>query len=157
MSYVNFYTIVGGCGLILWAVAVYYIVWVMQYQNAATPYPPTGTSSLCPDNWTLDEMKWCIIPPSPTYAKENANSNLGTVHGDKTYATLLASVPGVHRRTTTTKPETGAKFETAGIKPTHFEHGEVSINFTAADLCAKKAWATKFGVSWDGVTNSTAC
>lgn len=159
MDYLNFYTIFGLGFVFLFFAAMYYIVWVMQYQNAATPFPAVGASAPCPDGWELDAAGWCKVPPSRVTAatvSRSVSPNVGTIHtDDPTYAKFVGSVPGAHKAAVpATVPPT---YTTANITPDDFSKGLVSIDFTKADICAKKKWAVLYGVMWDGVSNYNAC
>lgn len=157
MDYLNFYTITGIGFLFLFAAALYYIVWVMQYQNAATPFPATGAA--CPDGWMLDDAKWCVIPGvNPSSGTAAATTNVGTIHtDDATYTKLMTSVPGIHKAIITSPPTVPPNYTAANITPADFRNGLVSIDFTKADICSRKKWAVLYGITWDGVSNYTAC
>ena len=158
MDYLNFYTITGVGFLFLFSAAIYYIVWVMQYQNDATPFPAVGSGAPCPDGWTLDDAFWCVVPGIPQSGKPAIALNVGTIHtDDTTYAKFMASVPGFHKAIVTTPPTVPLTFTAANITPDNFRKGLVSIDFTKADICTKKKWATLYGITWDGVSNYTGC
>lgn len=148
MDYFNFYTMVSLVMIILFSLSMVYFAWIMQFQNAGTPFPPTGVASDCPDGWTLDSKKWCKIP-------KVGGQNVGLIHTDDPKYTKFAKlVPGVHKLDTTSAvPDTYS----STVTPVDYKTGLVSIDFTDANMCAKKNWANLYKINWDGVSNYTKC
>lgn len=141
-DYFNFYSIVVLTAIIAFSMFMVYFSWIMQYQDAGTTFPPTGATIDRPDDWTTDDQGWGVIP------KINGQ-NTGLLHtDDPTYKKLVSSVPAVHAISDTTPP-------VYSDKPTQvqFKNGQVSIDFSKMDICARNKWAVLYKIKWDGVSN----
>lgn len=176
-GWINFYSVSFVIALVFLVGVMYYVYGLMEYQNAAMPWPPTTAS--CPDGWRLDAAGWCQIPaveacprapataagtettgmwytvgslPSAwTNTRHVCAANTGSIHSTNTqaaYTALTGLVPAVHMEDSA-KPGT---FTNVGITPTHFRDGKVAIDFREASLEARRKFCDTYGILWDGVT-----
>jgi len=135
-----YYTIVLSVAVIVLIILLTYVGILMQKkQGSSQPFPPIKNT--CPDKWTSkikkdedgDDTVLCEIPgPNGT----NIGTMLDNINSDNTpgYAVSDAETPAT----------------------IDFNHDGWSAQGTNAD-CARKNWANKFGVVWDGITNYNMC
>jgi hypothetical protein len=129
----NFYTIVLIIAVIALIGILTYIGIIMSYGEGTVAYPPH--SNTCPDYWevTQDEEIKCKIPL-------DGEKNTGHIYDNGGLdAQFTEATPGI-------------------------TEGNGSINFAdeewkavGSELCAKKDWANKFGIIWDGISNYNDC
>ena len=104
-----------------------------KYSTVQQVYPPVANN--CPDFWTVKNDESCGLP---SYTAKNY------VNGDNL-----------------TENNTGG----SGIYTPGYSTSAKSINFSDPNwgslgktaLCAKKDWANKNEISWDGVSNYNSC
>lgn len=168
----NFYSVFAVVVLVLFAVFMYSVYRMMEYQNAATPWPPATSS--CPDGWTLDSAGWCLIPKAGTKCTTTPSAtggawqttgsqpsawapnqlvcsvNVGTLHATgSTYKELIAIVPAVHKSDSTAS----GGFTGLDITPADFRAGLVSIDFRTAAMELRRKFCEEYGIFWDGITS----
>jgi hypothetical protein len=156
MDYFNFYTITLLIAIISLSLILVYFAWIMQYQDAGTPYPPVSAAEPCPDRWQLSEDKTkCLIPAA-------TGINVGTIHtDDSTYSSQARYLPGAIFGTYTSG--SSPTFVPVDMKnpPTtaaaDFRAGNMYVDMGKVDICDRKKWANTFSVIWDGVSNYTKC
>lgn len=90
-------------------------------------FPPTQNT--CPDGWTFNDIGMCQMPTTGN------NGNITAVNA--TSNSNLVKTNGVW-----------------GIMP---ESTDWVSKTGKTAVCAKKAWANKYGVTWDGVSNYNSC
>ena len=110
-----------------------------KYSTFDKAYPPMANT--CPDYWVADPNGNCTVPAT------SASPNVGIVYS------------GNSINLTTDKTDTG-KFYTPGYAS---DKGTINFNDSLwgsmgkTNLCAKKDWATKNNIVWDGVSNYNSC
>lgn len=156
MDYFNYYSIVSLTAILVLSLFLAYIVWIMKYQNAGTPYPPTA-STKCPDGWTINGTT-CIIPSKT----DTTNTNQGVIHAD--YAYFIKLLPGAmfSKLDTTTTPPTLTPVTVDGnkkpvITDADMAAGKIGVDMSKLDICVRKKWANEVKVNWDGVSNYNQC
>ena len=98
--------------------------------NVDTTYPPYVNT--CPNYWMADASGNCVIP--------------------KETGTTGSKVPAINVPTDPNRPY----MKTYGLDPS-----DTVVNFNdkgwatagKSATCAKKAWATNYGILWDGISN----
>jgi hypothetical protein len=109
-----------------------------KYSTFDKAYPPIANT--CPDYWSVDsDTGYCTIPT------DSSKPNVGTVYSGSAI-------------TLTSEKADKSKIYTPG-------YGSGVINFNDSlwgsigktTLCAKKNWATKNNIAWDGVSNYNSC
>jgi hypothetical protein len=107
-----------------------------------TIYPPTSLP--CPDYWAQNTDSngntVCVIPPYIAPGSSSPiPSNTGKIYNSNGVNTLtLTSTPG---NTGNAINFTDSMWSTSG----------------KSDVCAKKQWANKYLIQWDGVSNFSNC
>ena len=116
-----------------------------HYSTDNVAFPPVANT--CPDTWSVDASGNCKIPGYST-------TNRGTIYktGGNSGLVLKATASG---KTFDSATDTPGYDSTAG-----------TINFTdsaswgyssKSPICNKSAWAKKYSISWDGVSNVIGC
>jgi hypothetical protein len=90
-------------------------------------FPPTQNT--CPDGWTFSNKGLCQKPNTGNVGSITA-ANIKSVN-------MLTNTNGIY-----------------GLNPESVDW--VSKTGKTA-VCAKKSWADKYGVTWDGVSNYNSC
>jgi len=135
-----FYTIVLAVAVIVLIILLTYVGILMQNkQGSAQPFPPIKNT--CPDKWTSttkqvdgDDVILCEVPKD---GGANKGSLTETSLDDNAPAGYVKSVNG-------------------GPSTIDFNHDGWTAQGMNVD-CAKKAWANKSGIVWDGITNYNMC
>jgi hypothetical protein len=110
-----------------------------KYSTFDKAYPPMANT--CPDYWVADPNGNCTVPATPS------SPNVGIVYS------------GNSINLSTDKTDTG-KIYTPGYAS---DKGTINFNDSLwgsmgkTTLCAKKDWATKNNIVWDGVSNYNSC
>ena len=92
-----------------------------------TVFPPTQNT--CPDGWTFNSNNMCQMPIS---------GNIGNI-------------------TMANASSTSNLVKTKGIWGIMPESTDWVSKTGKTAVCAKQAWANKYGVTWDGVSNYNSC
>jgi hypothetical protein len=123
-----FHIAVLGVSSIILLIVLIYIGISLYNAKKNTVFPPTQNT--CPDGWMFNSRGMCQMP---------ASGNVGaiTTSGDTTATSNLIKSNGVW-----------------GIMP---ESTDWVSKTGKTAICAKHAWANKYGVTWDGVSNYNSC
>ncbi len=142
----SFYLIVLAVATIILILLLAFLGWNMSNAKKGEKYPTITTS--CPDNWTLStttaDNKVQIVCTRPASGKYNFGGT-GTPNDLTTYMTTISSVGynGVADATKNSLIFT----DDAWSKDTD----------TPNPVCAKKKWASKYGIKWDSIENANYC
>lgn len=90
-------------------------------------FPPTQNT--CPDGWTFNSGGMCQMPTS---------GNVGSI-------------------TTVNATSNSNLIKTNGVWGIMPESVDWVAKTGKTAVCAKQAWANKYGVTWDGVSNYNSC
>lgn len=158
MDYLNFYSIVVFVAAIGFILCIAYFAWVMQYQDAGTPFPPESAAAKCPDDWeSVPQTSRCRIPGVGA-------TNAGSIHtDDPKYAWFLQLLAGAQLGTYLSATAGGERVWVPVTTPltaaatADLRAGSMYVDFAEMDMCARKKWASAFGVLWDGVSNHNKC
>ena len=132
-----------------------FIAFTMKLGNNKAIWPPF--SEPCPIFWNISgelidiSNAVCIVP---FYTGINTGSIYSTgnafvagnnyVAGNNFIPTTFTSTPGYKRTETNIN--------------NYINFNDIGWNSTGvSSICAKKNWANKYGISWDGVTNFNGC
>lgn len=138
----SFYLIVLSVATLILIILLAFLGWTMSNAKKGTKFPLIATS--CPDNWTLDSstkdssgksIKLCTRP-------ETNQNNYGS-DSLTTYMETSTSVGYTSANTTNKLNFTDSVWS-----------NDVKI---PNPTCLKKAWAEKYSISWDSVTNANFC
>lgn len=148
---------------------------LMKKENKSAPFPPVSTE--CPDGWTTNG-KMCIPDASnkgvftgattTNFIKDYLNSeNKRTSKDFKKYTPGYAFCNTNHKDATDTKcndildstkkQECLRCLSTDGKTDGVLMTDELWAAGGKSARCAKKAWANRFGFTWDGVSNYNSC
>lgn len=127
----SFYLIVLAIATVILILVLTFVGIMMKKQNGVMVYPPLANT--CPDGWRVDGS-FCMVPSSGNLGI-NPSTNAPYSQND-----ILNSNPAA-------KDGSNINFQnqtawTAGGK-------------TA--ICGQKAWANKYNIQWDGVSNYNSC
>jgi len=135
----GFYTvivIIAACFLMFCLIVVGII---MHRSVKIAPFPPV--QSPCPDNWIVSGGN-CLI----------GNANVGTISTN--FSNFTQNTYGIYDSST----------GYSGSSILNPLNGTTTINFTDSNWaksgstkCGQKNWSNQFGISWDGVSNTTGC
>jgi hypothetical protein len=146
-----FYIIIPSVAIIFLIILLTIVGIAMRYQDKSTIYPPVAND--CPDFWTVaSNGKDCSIP-----AKGKKNTGKLYEPTDKEVNDSLKIKYSVTSDTTfpiytpATNGNTNLAASTINFKDDLWS----SQGYTS--VCAKKRWATTWGISWDGITNYNSC
>lgn len=111
-----------------------------KYSTADNVYPPKANT--CPDYWSVDNSGKCIIPDKDA-------KNRGYIYSG----------------TSTTINLTADDAETSKVYTPGYNSSSSNIDFNdpawstigKTTICAKKQWANKNNIIWDGVSNYNSC
>lgn len=109
-------------------------------------FPPTSLP--CPNYWQLNADGTCSIPvatPMP--------NNAGAVSSQYMDSYIPVNIGSWDRKTYNGKPLPGLDATGYSINFSHNGWGSSSYSAT----CAKRDWAKKAGIIWDGVSNYNGC
>ena len=91
----NFYTIVLFSAILISILVLVYIGWLMQKQHAGSTFPsgpPITKVSECPDDWTMQDNKYCIIPSQTIDVQEHIIPNTESLYDWKGYLIKYADL-----------------------------------------------------------------
>ena len=127
----NFYYIVLIIAVLVLIGILTYIGIIMSYGESTVAYPPHANT--CPDYWEVTEGEEgkCKIP-------DVDEKNTGTMYPNGVLDTTFEA-PGY----------------TTGAGSVDFAHEDWKA--VGSEICAKKDWANKFGIIWDGISNYNDC
>ena len=139
----TFYLIVLGAASLILILMLAFMGWTISNARKTTRYPAITTT--CPDNWNPvadvnDNKKVFCQRPEPN--KYNYGNNTLSA-----YMTVGKNVDvpkdklGVIAGDATKMDFNAGGWSTSNMDPT----------------CAKKAWAEKYNITWDSVTNASYC
>ncbi len=148
---------------------------LMKKENKSAPFPPVSTE--CPDGWTTNG-KMCIpnVDNKGVFTNEMTNdkfitdylnnANKNTSKNFKRYTPGYAFCKTNHTYATakcndiqdqTKKQECLRCLSTDGETDGVLMTDELWAAGGKSARCAKKAWANRFGFTWDGVSNYNSC
>lgn len=108
-----------------------------KQDQITTPSPSgAGMASMCPDYWEIDGDK-CKIPAS-------GGTNVGTIHennGQLSTEFTSNSSSIYDSNTIKTGESDWSNYMNKGLDP----------------VCAKKMWANRWNIYWDGISNANYC
>ena len=144
----NFYWIVLTLASLVLICLLSFIGCTMANQKKGTKYPTATTT--CPDNWIpvkdSDNKVYCQQPSGFNKGNDSLTSYIGK-SGNPGYTALKGD---------------GTKAGTNGSNG--FTGNNGLLNFNADEwgkdgnpVCAKRKWATDYGVKWDSVENANFC
>lgn len=124
----SFYFIILAIAVLILILVLAVIGWMMTKNVAVQKFP--GITTTCPDYWTISTDGKCV---RPNVGQRNRGSDkLDTDMADAT--------------------------KTPGGSATSFDSNDAGWSKSGDSICAKKKWATTYGVNWDTVVNSsTVC
>ena len=121
----SFYFIILAIAILILILMLSVIGWMMTKNVEVQQFP--GITTTCPDYWTIDSNGKCVRP-GPT-ERNYGSDELTTAISDST--------------------------KTPGGESNHFDSNAAEWSASADPICAKKKWATTYGVKWDTITNSS--
>jgi hypothetical protein len=125
----SFYFIILAIAVLILIMVLAVVGWMMTKNVAVQKFP--GITTTCPDYWTISPDGKCVRPDE---GRRNRGSALLT-------SAILAD-----------------KTKTPGGTATSFDSNDAGWSKSGDSICAKKKWATTYGVNWDTVVNSsTVC
>ena len=130
----SFYLIVMAIATVMLILILTFVGIMMKQQNAGIVFPPQANT--CPDGWAVDGS-YCTVP-------KDGSINIGSY----TQAQLLGYAPS---NTTNS---------TNGIIPANDINFQDPVAWASGGLttvCGQKAWANKYNIAWDGVSNYNSC
>jgi len=141
-----FYIIVTVIAILFLIILLTLIGIAMRHQDKNTVYPPIAND--CPDFWIVaSDGKGCRIPDD--YTKRNVGGLYVPVAN-----TLKISYSPADKFPTYTPGTNGG----TGVAASTIDFSNDAWSAQGqTTICAKKKWATNWGISWDGVTNYNSC
>jgi hypothetical protein len=178
-----FYTLV--VAVVLLIIMLTMIGITMSYKNSLQSFPPTDNK--CPDYWEIAPDGYCQYPGSGTATKainygndEFIDSNakkllhdtvtlnykdttggnlLAKVSNNSTYTSAINVADKTAAKTTIGDTGSGDGFLYLKLNNDDDRWQKIETNAYAglSTRCAKKKWAQKYGLHWDGITNYNGC
>jgi hypothetical protein len=130
--------------IIVLSIAVIFLILTLTFAGIAMNgkstaiYPPV--LSTCPDTWLLSttDQSSCIIPLS-------TGANTGNIYQNGVISAQM---------NTNTTPGFNSSTNSIQFSDPGWSAGLYAGN---SSVCAQKAWAYRFNVHWDGVSNYNSC
>lgn len=117
---------------------------LMQNLNPDVSFPPVINP--CPDNWAV-RGNTCVVPTGK-------GGNIGILK-DNTLNDLdfILKTPGISNTV-----QSPVFSDPTGQGPTYidFNNDGWKANGSIA-ICSQHAWSNQYGITWDGVSNTTSC
>jgi hypothetical protein len=133
-----FYIIVLSIAIVFLILTLTFVGIMMQYQDKSTVFPPISNN--CPDFWDVSiDGKSCTIP---------IDKNVGTLYDANNNLLITTDV-----KYSFPKKTPGLNTEKTIIS----FNDDLWSSQGKTSVCAHKAWATNYGILWDGVTNNNTC
>ncbi len=142
----SFYLIVLGVAAMFLIIMLIFMGWMISHKNDQVNIPSasgSGKANACPDYWIINNDGSCKFPKADASANAGKIYNAGTtldttfIADTNTGSTIYDSNAG----SISTDDTVWSGYQNKGLGPT----------------CAKKLWADKWGVYWDGITNANYC
>ena len=115
---------------------------LMQNMNPDVSFPPVINP--CPDNWAV-HGNTCIVPTS---------GNIGNLNGNTiNHRNFIQKTPGISNGNNQI-PDFANPID--GQTYVDFNNDGWKANGSIA-ICSQKDWTTQYGITWDGVSNTTSC
>ena len=163
--------------IIVLSIAVIFLILILtligilmkESKKTVGTFPPIVNN--CPDYWVIaSDGKSCTIPIKTSAT--NTQKNAGNLYGNDTeldikyktsYKTASPDYDPVNAMYSFPTYTPGLKY-TQGTSSTSSAVGSI-IDFTdeawsaqgKTSTCAQKQWAQKWGITWDGISNSNTC
>jgi len=140
----SFYLIVLGVAAMFLIIMLIFMGWMISHKSDQITTPSlsgAGMASMCPDYWEIDNDK-CKIPQA-----DSKQSNVGIMWGDSSgnfkYGANNGNTTIMNSGTTllNTDESSWSGYMNKGLDP----------------VCAKKMWANRWNIYWDGITNANYC
>lgn len=119
--------------------------WMISHKNDQINVPSTsgqGKASICPDYWKINSDGTCGFPTSGTSPNAGKIYNSGSM--DSNFVTDTNSGVTIYDSLESSIKSDDASW--SGYK-----------NKGLDATCAKKLWADRWGVYWEGVSNANYC
>ena len=123
----SFYFIILAIAVLILILMLSVIGWMMTKNVEVQQFP--GITTTCPDYWTIDSATGKCVRPAA--GQRNSGS------ADLTSAVMADTA------------------KTPGGTSNDFDSNAAGWSATGDPICAKKKWATTYGVNWDTITNSS--
>jgi len=154
----SFYIIVLVVALVFLLMILTVMGVMMKSQNKSTVYPPTMNT--CPDYWTEDASGNCTRPTDAT-ARNQGDYYVAATPAVAAVA-AIGSNPAKPAVAATPASLTPFLIGTAGppyaLTTSKFDPADKSWTLTGKTaICAKRDWAVKHNIVWDGVSNYNNC
>lgn len=146
-----FYIVVVSIAIVFLIIILTLVGIAMKYQDKATIFPPNAND--CPDFWTIaSDGKSCAIPSS-------GKRNIGSIYDENNVIQIKHDTSNAAGNVKYSFPEfTPATNGTKTAAPSRINFKDDTWNTQGlTNICAKKKWATKWGITWDGVSNYNSC
>ena len=121
----SFYFIILAIAVVVLIMVLAVIGWMMTKNVAAQTFP--GITTTCPDYWTVDATGKCVRPDAGQ--RNRGSADLDTAISDTSL--------------------------TPGGTSNSFDPNDAGWSKSGDSVCAKKKWATTYGLNWDTVINSS--
>ncbi len=170
----DFYTIVIILAIIVLILLLTYIGIAMSSLKQSQVFPERANA--CPDYWEQTSDGKCVFPAKDT--KNNGYFTVGTdLYNGNTYVSGVSVGEGLNKYSYTDtvylngqsmasvmNPSVATYVSGTQIKEVIDINDESKWNGAGSGelsglplACAKKKWALKNGIAWDGITNSNLC
>lgn len=125
----NFYSLTVTIAIIILILALAFVGWTMSKSKDIVKFPQLQNT--CPDNWTINVNGHCVRP-------DQGNLNYGNTSATPMNAD---NTPGY----------------TSSGSVISFDPNHAGWSASKNAACAKKKWASDYGISWDTITNANYC
>lgn len=143
----SFYVIVLVVALVFLLMILTVMGVMMQSQNKSTVYPPTTNN--CPDYWTEDASGTCTRP---------SGSNASNARNQGDYYVAAKPATGNVAATAASLIPLSKDTSPYASSDSTFDPANKSWTLTGKTaICAKRDWAVKHNIVWDGVSNYNNC
>ena len=138
----SFYLIVLGVAALFLIIMLIFMGWMIsrKQDQITTPSPSgAGMASMCPDYWTISG-DICKIPT------EDASANAGSIYTrgtsmDSEFSKNSSPIYDAGNKSIKTRESDWSNYMNKGLDP----------------VCAKKMWANRWNIYWDGISNANYC
>lgn len=137
----SFYLIVLGVAALFLIIMLIFMGWMIsrKQDQITTPSPSgAGMASMCPDYWIINTDDTCQIPIN------DASANVGSIYtaaGSLSSDFTSNSSPIYDAGNIKTRESDWSNYMNKGLDP----------------VCAKKMWANRWNIYWDGISNANYC
>lgn len=138
----EFYGIVVAVASVFLILCLILVGILMQNMSPDVDFPPISNS--CPDNWVI-QGNTCTVPSNGV--------NVGIVKDIANHASFIKDTYGIKTEDAGQK----GNFKDPLTGNTYVDFNDDGWKSTGSVICEKKKWTNQYGISWDGVSNTTGC